>query len=180
VCIQHQTIRCARLADGELAVLGKKQRRTTIIYRTVWWYTGLSGEPTVGRVICERRVAHSNGRLGTSDCPVCTGHCPVRQSTPRTNSQMHQKRKEIAHRIATVTVRWCTRLSSAPDCPVHHTTEGKFGLPSWPPMAPSCLGAIKGTPRRIEEHTKPSRNILRLPDFDSTLLILCVSDLSSI
>jgi hypothetical protein len=37
------------------------------------------------------------------------------------------------------------------DCPVHHPTEGKFGLPSWPPTAPSCLGAIKGTPRRMEE-----------------------------
>jgi hypothetical protein len=66
------------------------------------------------------------------------------------------------------------------DCPVHHPTEGKFGLPSWPPTAPSCLGAIKGTPRRMEENTKLTRNILRLPDFDSTHLILCVSDLSSI
>jgi hypothetical protein len=37
------------------------------------------------------------------------------------------------------------------DCPVHHPTEGKFGLPSWPPTAPSYLGAIKVTPRRMEE-----------------------------
>jgi hypothetical protein len=66
------------------------------------------------------------------------------------------------------------------DCPVHHSTEGKFGLPSWPPTAPSCLGAIKETPRRMEESTKLTRNILRLPDSDSTTLILCVSDLSSI
>jgi hypothetical protein len=64
------------------------------------------------------------------------------------------------------------------DCPV--PTKGKFGLPSWPPTAPSCLGAIKGATRRMEEHTKLTRNILRLPDFDSTHLILCVSDLSSI
>jgi hypothetical protein len=27
------------------------------IHRTVWWCTGLSGEPTVGREICGRRVA---------------------------------------------------------------------------------------------------------------------------
>jgi hypothetical protein len=47
-------------------------------------------------------------------------------------------------------------------------------------MAPSCLGAIKGTPRPMEEHTKLTRNFLRLTDFDSTHLILCVSDLSSI
>jgi hypothetical protein len=63
---------------------------------------------------------------------------------------------------------------------VHHPTEGKFGLPSWPPTAPSCLGAIKGTPRRMEEDTKLTRNILRFPDSDSMQLILYVSDLSAI
>jgi hypothetical protein len=48
------SVRCARLAGGELAALGKKQRRTAIIHRTVWWCTGLSGEPT---------VVSANGRL---------------------------------------------------------------------------------------------------------------------
>jgi hypothetical protein len=38
-----------------------------------------------------------------------------------------------------------------PDCPVRHPTEGKISLPRMPPTAPSCLGAIKGTPRRMEE-----------------------------
>jgi hypothetical protein len=130
--------------------------------------------PTVGCAIRGRRVARSNGRLGTPDCPVCTGQCPMRQSTLRTNSRMCQKRKEIVHRTATVTV------GGAPGYPVHHPTEGKFGLPSWSPTAASCLGAIKGTPRRMEEDTKLSQNILRLPDSDSTLLILSVSNLSSI
>jgi hypothetical protein len=65
-------------------------------------------------------------------------------------------------------------------CPVHHSTEGKIGLPSWPPTAPSCLRAIKGTPRRMEQNTKLARNILRLPDSASTHLIRCVSDLSFI
>jgi hypothetical protein len=37
------------------------------------------------------------------------------------------------------------------DCLVVHRIEGEFGLPSWPLTAPSCLGAIKGTPRRMEE-----------------------------
>jgi hypothetical protein len=49
----------------------------------------------------------------------------------------------------------------APDCPVCHSTEGKDSLPCWSPTAPSCLGAIKGTPRRMEENTKLTRNILR-------------------
>jgi hypothetical protein len=39
----------------------------------------------------------------------------------------------------------------APDSPVRHTTQGKDSLPCWSSMAPSCLGAIKGTPRRMEE-----------------------------
>jgi hypothetical protein len=50
----------------------------------------------------------------------------------------------------------------APDCPVHHSTEGKDSLPSWSSTAPSCLGAIKGTPRRMEESPKHSLSILRL------------------
>jgi hypothetical protein len=63
---------------------------------------------------------------------------------------------------------------------VHHMTEGKIGLPSWPPTAPSCLGAIKGTPRRMEEAPKHLLSILRLPHSASALLIDCVSDLSSV
>jgi hypothetical protein len=72
----------------------------------------------------------------------------------------------------------------APDCysgcPVHHSTEGRNCLPCCTPTAPSCLGAIKGTPRRMEQNTKPSLSILRLPDSVSTHLINCVSDLSSV
>jgi hypothetical protein len=67
----------------------------------------------------------------------------------------------------------------APDCPVHHPTEGKFGLPSLPPTAPSCLGAIKGTPRRMKESLKNSLSILGLTHSTSAHLIDCVSDLSS-
>jgi hypothetical protein len=51
---QHQlwpgtpdSVRCARLANGEVAALGKTQRRTTIIHQTVRWCTGLSGKPTI-------------------------------------------------------------------------------------------------------------------------------------
>jgi hypothetical protein len=134
---------------------GKDQRRTTIIHRTVRWCTGLSGEPTVVRAIRGRRVARTNGRQGAPDCPVGTGQCPVRQRARSCNGRMRQKRKGITHRTTTVTVWWC---------PVHHPTEGKFGLPSWPPTAPSYLGAIKGTPRHMEEspqaftkHPKASR-----------------------
>jgi hypothetical protein len=49
-------------------------------------------------------------------------------------------------------------------CPVRHSTEGKDGLPSLSSTAPSCLRAIKGTPRRMEESPKHSLSILRHPD----------------
>jgi hypothetical protein len=67
-----------------------------------------------------------------------------------------------------------------PDCPVRHSTEGKISLPRMPPTAPSCLGAIKGTPRRMEALSKHTLSILSLPHSVSTHLIDRVSDLSSV
>jgi hypothetical protein len=54
-----------------------------------------------------------------------------------------------------------------PDCPVRHPTEGNFGLPRLPPTAPSCLGTIKGTPRRMEETPKHS---LIIPKHQDSIL----------
>jgi hypothetical protein len=68
----------------------------------------------------------------------------------------------------------------APDCPVRHLTEGKNGLPNGTPTAPSCLGAIKGTPRRMEQEIKHSLIILRHLDFATTHSDHCVRDLSTI
>ena len=64
----------------------------------------------------------------------------------------------------------------APDCPVRHATEGKNCLPRLLSTAPSCLGAIKGTPRRMEENIKHSYNIPKHQDIDSAPLILCDSN----
>jgi hypothetical protein len=73
------------------------------------------------------------------------------------------------------------------DCPVVHrtvrcTTRQKASLAflDWSPMAPSCLGAIKRTPRRMEESPKHSLSILRHPDSIPTHSFRCVRDLSSI
>jgi hypothetical protein len=66
------------------------------------------------------------------------------------------------------------------DCPLRHPTEGKNCLPRLPPTAPSCLGAIKGTPRRMEESPKHYLIISKHQDSILVHLILCDSDLSSI
>jgi hypothetical protein len=67
-----------------------------------------------------------------------------------------------------------------PDYPVRHPIEGKISLPRMPPTAPSCLGAIKGTPRRMEEIFKHTLSILSRPHSVSAHLIDFVSDLSSV
>jgi hypothetical protein len=113
------SVRCARLAGGEPAALGKTQRRTTIIHWTVRWCTGLSGEPTVasanGRLRNPRTTCGPQQRsVGHTGLSGVHGQCPVCQPTPRTNVRMRQIWKEIAHRTATVNVRWCIGLSSAP------------------------------------------------------------------
>jgi hypothetical protein len=71
-------------------------------------------------------------------------------------------------------------FGGARSCGVRHPTEGKDSLPCWPPTAPSYLGAIKGTPMRMEETPKHSLSILSLPNSVSAHLIDCVSDLSSV
>jgi hypothetical protein len=48
----------------------------------------------------------------------------------------------------------------APDCPMRQATEGKNCLLEMLSTAPSCLGAIKGTPRRMEENKKQPLSIV--------------------
>jgi hypothetical protein len=64
----------------------------------------------------------------------------------------------------------------APDCPVRQATEGKNCLPGMLSTALSCLGAIKGTPRRMEENTKHSLSIPKHQDSNSAHSILCDSN----
>jgi hypothetical protein len=68
----------------------------------------------------------------------------------------------------------------APDYPVHHLTEGKYCLPRMPPTAPSCLGAINGTPRRMEELTKHTLSTLDHSHSVFAHSIDILSDLSSV
>jgi hypothetical protein len=65
-------------------------------------------------------------------------------------------------------------------CPVRHPTEGNNRLPGMPPTAPSCLGAIKGTPRRMEEYTKHTLSTLDHSHSVFAHSIDIISDLSSV
>jgi hypothetical protein len=103
---------CARLAGGEPTALGKTQRRTTIIHRTVRWCNGRQRQRSAAQSAGDAWPATT---VGWAHRTVrCAPDCPVRQPAPRTNGRTRQIWKEIAHRTATMTVRWCTGLSGAP------------------------------------------------------------------
>jgi hypothetical protein len=152
---------------------GIRRRRTTIIHRTIRWCTRLSSEPTaasatVGRQIRGRRVARSNGRQEAPDIVRCANG----YNSATVGCAISGRRSAPDH-------EQCLS-GGAPDCPVCHPTEGKNCLPILPPIAPSCLGAIKGTPGRMEESPKHSLIISKHQDSILAHLILCDSDLSSI
>jgi hypothetical protein len=131
-----------------------------IIHRTVRWCIGLSGEPTaasatVGRQIRGRRVARSNGWQRAPDSVRCSNQ----PGDPTVGCAMNGRRS------APDMLQWLS--GGAPDCPVRHPTEGKNCLPCWVPTAPSYLGAIKGTPRCMEESPKHS---LIIPKHQDSIL----------
>jgi hypothetical protein len=62
-----------------------------------------------------------------------------------------QKRESANQRIlCRVLCSYCSLSGAPPDSLVHRRTEGKNCLPNGAPTTPSCLEAIKGTPRRME------------------------------
>jgi hypothetical protein len=131
--------------------------------------TGLSGVQRTIRCGSRARAngQHRNQRATRGLCqrsPSCSGLSGVPRG-PWLQRLASLKRKKITH---------CSLSGGAPDRPVGPRTEGNYGLPNEAPMAPSCLGAIKGTPRRMEHHTKSPLNILRRLDSASTHSIHCV------
>jgi hypothetical protein len=163
------------LFTGEFVALGKPS--TAYGYNSLDCpvCTGLSGEPTVSQGNGRPRIprvtrGRANGHFGAPDCPVCTGQCPVRQRLWIFNGRLRHRRKEIRTGQCPVVHR--TVSGGAPNCPVRQATEGKICLPGMLSTAPSYLGAIKGTPRRMEEHTKHTQSIPKHQDFDSTHLVL--------
>jgi hypothetical protein len=86
------------------------------------------------------------------------------------NSRLRQIRKGIAY---------CSLPGGAPDYLVRPQTEGNQSLPNGTPTAPSYHGAIKGTPRCMEQKTKHPLNILQCLDFASTRSFHCDRDWST-
>ena len=85
-----------------------------------------------------------------------------------------------ALRLPTVDCAIFGKKSGTGQCPVRQSTEGKISLPRLLSTAPSCLGAIKGTPRRMEEYTKHPLSIVDHSHSILAHLFDILSDLSSV
>jgi hypothetical protein len=126
-----------------------------------------SAWPTAGRVIHARRVAEPTVRRGhrTVRCAPDSVRCANDSESPTVGFAKEGKKS------ASDSVWWCTG-----QCPVCQATEGKNCLPGMLSTTPSCLGAIKGALRRMEEETKHYLSIPKHQDSNSAHSILCDSN----
>jgi hypothetical protein len=140
------SVRCARLARANWPLSGIHRRHTTIIHRTVRCAPDCpvcTGRPSQRSAARSARDTWPSQRLeGGTGLSGVHRTCPVRQRLP--NPQRSASPFKEGNRAP-------DSVRCAPDCPVCQTTEGKICLPRLLSTAPSCLGAIKGTPRRMEE-----------------------------
>jgi hypothetical protein len=148
------SVRCPRLVNGELAALGKRERRSgynssdcPVMHQTVRWVNGASSQRSSAWSTRDTWSAPTVGwATGLSGVHRTVSGAPIGPENQRSAAPgMEGNRAPDCYS----------------DCPVHHSTEGKNCLPNWSLTAPSCLGAIKGTPWRMEQNTKLTRNILR-------------------
>jgi hypothetical protein len=158
------SVRCVRLDSSELATLGKLWWRTTIIHRLSGGAPDcpMSQRPPEQRSIVQSaRDAWPTPTVGwghrTDRCPPDSVRCANQPKDPTFGYARNGRRS------APDMLQWLS--GGAPDCPMRHPTEGKNCLPCWVPTAPSCLGVIKGTPRRMEEEPKHSLIIPKHQDF---------------
>jgi hypothetical protein len=150
---EHRTVRwCTRqcpvhqAGSSELDALGNSSATYGYNSPDCPVCTGLSGEPTVGRAICVGHVAEPTARRGHR-----TVRCaPDMSGVPTLSGCQWSTTPLLEGNRAPDSVR------CAPDYPVRQSTEGKISLPRMLSTAPSCLGAIKGTPRRMEEDNQAS------------------------
>jgi hypothetical protein len=144
-----------------------------VVHRTVRWANGRKRQRSDAQSASNAWPTATVGWAHwTVRCAPDSVWCANRPRGPTVGCARYGRRSRTGQ------LQWLS--GGAPDCPVHHPTEGKFGLPSWSPTAPSCLRSIKGTPRRMEENTKLTRNILRHLDSAFTQLDHRSWDLSNI
>jgi hypothetical protein len=119
------SVRCARLALANWPLSGLRRRRTAKIHWTVRCapdcpVSQQSAGPTVGHVICARRVAEPMVRREhrTVRCAPDSVRCANGSKSPTVGFAKEGKKS------APDSVRWCAGLSGAPG-------DRRQDLPSW-------------------------------------------------
>jgi hypothetical protein len=174
----HRTVRW--VIRGELGPSGKAKGRhgynspdCPVVHQTVRWANGRQRQRSAAQSSCDTWTAPTVG--------WCTGLSGVHRTVSGAPISPQEQQSDMPNQEGDRTPNRLHDLSGgAPNCPVRHSTEGKFSLPSWSSTAPSCFGAIKGTPRRMKQSPKHSLSILRHPDSAPAHLLCCVSELSYI
>jgi hypothetical protein len=151
----HRTVRwCTgqcpvrQAGSGELAALGKELMAYGYNSPDCPVCNGRPGQRSAARSARDTWPSQrSGGGTGLSGVHRTVSGAPT---APKRQRSASPKKERNPHR---------TVSGGAPDCPVRQAAEGKNCLPGMHSTAPSCLGAIKGTPRRMEEYTKHSLSI---------------------
>jgi hypothetical protein len=101
------SVRCARLVNGEVADLKNRRSCTAIIHRTVWWRTGLSSESSTKNSPLSRNGKHD----------VAIIHRNVRWCTGLSGEPMVASANSRPRNLR-ATRGLLQRSAGAPDCPV--------------------------------------------------------------
>jgi hypothetical protein len=126
-----------------------------LVPRLVPQRTGRSRENAEGSVAIIHRTVWCASRVSSQRSEGATGLSSVPQGPV----------------VATVGFARKGRKSCTVHClVVRPRIEGNQSLPNGTVMAPNCLRAIKGTPRRMEQYTKQSLNIQQCRDIELPLL----------
>jgi hypothetical protein len=148
------SVRCARLVNGEVAALENRRSCTTIIHRTVRWCTGVSTKSSAVNSLLSGKGTRRRG-YNSPDCPMsqrcqrqrsaarstrdtwllqrsagCTGLSDVHRTVSGAPSDPQEQRStvpDLEGNRAPDKLQWLS--SGAPDCPVRHSTKGKDSLP---------------------------------------------------
>jgi hypothetical protein len=114
--------------------------------------TRLSGVPTMSASTIDSAISAQSTSDAWPEPTVTRPHRTVRCAKGTAGATVGLPNKERNRALF--------MSGGAPDCPVRQRTEGKNCLPNGAPKASSYLEAIKGTPRRMEQYTKPLLNIV--------------------
>jgi hypothetical protein len=166
------SVRCTREPNSELLTFENSGSRSSIIHRTVWCSTGLSGVPA------EQRLLRTNDRLQRAvnalQCAqkseqsqkahqTVNSDCPVHHRTVQWPSCQKLQRSEPNHRVTWLahrTIRCAMRQEPPPTAPL---VVRAINTHNHPPFIASNFSAFSPHTRAIAFNTRHKQDIKSSP-----------------